>query len=210
MPLAQRAFGDVLTEVAQPHGPGVPGAGALQLATVAALLARSAHTTARQAGYEAVSEEMARDAERALALAERLMVLADQDPQAQLRLSQARVLPSDTAEEAAIRQSCVDVALQAWARLALAILETGVELSVLVDRVLRYGHPACLGEARLAAGLLAIVSEALRDSVEGPARVAADPVAEAWRADAGELVGRILPTLSSLPDEPVTAGLTRA
>ncbi|MEB3203611.1 MAG: cyclodeaminase/cyclohydrolase family protein [Candidatus Sericytochromatia bacterium] len=205
VPLRQQPAADVLAELAEPQGPGVPGAGALLLATAASLLSRSARVTGRQPTYEAVSEEMERDAERARALADRLLVLVDQDAQAQLRLTQARMLPSATAEEAAIRMSCVDVALQGWARLSLATLEIGVELAMLVDRVLRYGHPACLGEARLAARLLGVVTEALQDAVEVPARAASETASEAWRTEAGELVGRILPVLAALPDVPVTA-----
>ncbi|MEB3238111.1 MAG: cyclodeaminase/cyclohydrolase family protein [Candidatus Sericytochromatia bacterium] len=205
LPLRQHVAADVIAEIAEPHGPGVPGTAALLLASAASLMARSARTTARQPGYEAMVEEMDRDAERARSLGDRLLALADQDAQAQLRLSQALVLPSTTAEEVSIRHSCVDVALQGWARLPLAMLEIGVELAMLVDRVLRYGHPQCLGEARLAARLVGVVTEALTDSVEMPARAAAESAAEAWRTEAGELSGRILPVLSGLPETPVTA-----
>ncbi|MBU6428595.1 MAG: cyclodeaminase/cyclohydrolase family protein [Cyanobacteria bacterium REEB65] len=204
LPAHKQVLMDLLTEIMETEAAGAAGVSALVAAVSSALVGKVAQHTAAREGFEAMNEEMQRVANRAGQLAERLAEVIDQDPQTRLRLTQAFHLPQATPDEAAIRQSCLDLALKSVVQVPLAVAESASEVLSLAENVSRYGSPAAGAEAALGLTLaIAGIKGALAAATGSLKSVDDEGFVEATRAQMAEILEKVEDLERDLSDLPL-------
>lgn len=205
VPAHKQAFSDLVQDLRHPNAAGAAGASALVAAIAAGLVARVASLTVGREGFEAVSEEMQRVANRASQLAVQLAQSVDQEPQAQLRLTQAYHLPQTTPDESEIRKSCLDLAIKNAVQVPLTIAQSALEVLGLAETVSRYGNPAAAAEAGLAmATAIAAVKGALAAATGGLKAVSDDEWAEQIREQMAGMLEKVMALEGELAEMPLT------
>lgn len=204
-PAHRQAFSDLVQDLKHPDAAGAAGASALVAAIAAGLAAKVAALTMGREGFEAVSEEMQRVANRATQLAGQLSQGVDQEPQAQLRLTQAYHLPQTTPDESEIRRSCLDLAVKNAVQIPVNIAQMALEVLTLAETVSRYGNPAAAAEAGLSmATAIAAVKGALAAATGGLKAVSDDDWAEQTRDQMARMLEKVMELEGELAELPLS------
>lgn len=207
LPAHKQALADLLADVVKTETAGAAGVSALVAALSSALVGKVARLTAGREGFEAMTEEMQRVVSRASQLAERLSGIIDQDPQSRLRLTQAFHLPQASPDEAAIRQSCLDLALKSVVQVPMAVAEAATEVLRLAENVSRYGNPAAAPEAGLALALaIASVKGAVAAALPGLKSVDDEVFVDNARNQMAETLEIVAELERELAELPLTVG----
>ncbi len=192
-------------ELRHPEAAGAAGASALIAAVAAGLAAKVAGLTAGREGFEAVTEEMLRVSNRAAQLGAQLAQAIDQDPQAQLRLTQAFHLPQTTPDETEIRRSCMDLALKNTVTVPLNVAQLALEVLGLGETVSRYGNPGAAAEAGLAMATAIAAVKGTLAAATGALRAVTD---DEWTEQTREQMARMLEKVMELEGELAELPLT--
>lgn len=205
LPAHKQAFCDLVQDLKHPDSAGAAGASALVAAISAGLTAKVAALTVGREGFEAVAEEMQRVSNRAAQLAGQLSQGIDQEPQAQLRLTQAYHLPQTTPDESEIRRSCLDLAVKNAVMVPVNIAQLSLEVLGLAETVSRYGIPAAAAEAGLAmATAISAVKGALAAATGGLKAVTDDDWAEQTREQMARMLEKVMELEGELAQLPLT------
>ncbi len=205
LPAHRQALTDLLADVVRTETAGAAGVSALVAALGSALAGKVAQLTTGREGFEAMTEEMQRVANRGSQLAEKLAAVIDQDPQIRLRLTQAFYLPQGTPDEASIRQSCLDLALKGVVQLPMAVAESAIEVMRLAETTSRYGNPAAAPEAGLALALaIASVKGAVAAALTGLKNVEDEVFGDNTRAQMAEMLDKVSELERELSEMPLT------
>lgn len=205
LPGHKQPFSELLAALKEPQGAGAAGISALVASVAAALTGKVAQMTAGREGFEAMAEEMQRVANRSAQLAEKLGPAIDQDPQAQLRLNQAFLLPQATPDEAQIRLACLDLALKNAVQVPISIAGAALEVLTLAETVSRYGHPGAAAEAGLAmATAIAAVKGALASAMAALKGVTDEEWAEGVREQMAKILEQVMTLETELAEMPLT------
>ncbi|MBM3275836.1 MAG: cyclodeaminase/cyclohydrolase family protein [Candidatus Sericytochromatia bacterium] len=205
LPAHKQAVSDLVGELKHPEAAGAAGVSALVAALAAGLTAKVATLTAGREGFEAVTEEMQRVANRAALLSSQLTQAIDSDPQAQLRLTQAFHLPQGTPDEGEIRRSCLDLALKNVVQVPVNIAQLALEVLGLAETVSRYGNPIAAAEAGLAmATAISSVKGALAAATGGLRSVTDDEWTETTREAMARMLEKVMELEGELAELPLT------
>jgi formiminotetrahydrofolate cyclodeaminase len=205
LPAHRQAVSDLVQELKHPEAAGAAGVSALVAALAAGLTAKVATLTAGREGFEAVTEEMQRVANRAALLSSQLTQAIDSDPQAQLRLTQAFHLPQATPDEGEIRRSCLDLALKNVVQVPVNIAQLALEVLGLAETVSRYGNPIAAAEAGLAmATAISSIKGALAAATGGLRAVTDDEWTETTREAMAKMLEKVMELEGELAELPLT------
>lgn len=131
----------LLADVASGHlAPGGMGMTAVMGAVAASLASLVAKLTAGKPGYEPMTEEMERLAERARVLEEQLLTGLDQELAAFNKLVEAMGLPGEGAGPGEMRRACIQIAAKGYAQVPLQLGALASEVVGLGASAVRYGN----------------------------------------------------------------------
>lgn len=205
LPGHKQPFSELLAGLKEPQAAGAAGVSALVASVAAALTVKVAQMTAGREGFEAMAEEMQRVANRSAQLSEKLGPAMDQDPQAQLRLNQAFLLPQTTPDEAQIRLACLDLALKNAVQVPISIAGAALEVLTLAETISRYGHPAAAAESGLAmATAIAAVKGALAAAMAALKGVTDEEWSDGVREQMAKILEQVMTLEAELAQMPLT------
>lgn len=131
--------------------PGGGSASALVGATAASLAGMLAALTINKKGYEQVKGEMEGHYAAAKLLKEDLLTLLQRDTEAFDDASKAFKMPKDTDEQKKARAEAVEAGLRKATEVPLSIMEKGLEVSRLAQKVLKKGNEMAITDGAIAA-----------------------------------------------------------
>lgn len=193
---------ELLDDVARGNlAPGGIGMAALGGAIAAVMVSLVGRLTAGKPGYEPMTEEMERLAERAKVLQDQVLTCLDQEVAAFNKLVESMGLPRNTDQEATIRRECIRIAARGYAQVPLQVGQVAMEVVQLAETAIRYGNREILSDSGTAllmgiasaraASLHVLINLQGQDGGEG----------DEWVAEAREKVGKWLDKLGTLESE---------
>ena len=131
--------------------PGGGSASALVGATAASLAGMLAALTINKKGYEQVKGEMEGHYAAAKRLKEDLLTLLQRDTEAFDDASKAFKMPKETDEQKKKRAEAIEAGLKKATEVPLSIMEKGLEVSRLAQKVLKKGNEMAITDGAIAA-----------------------------------------------------------
>ena len=202
-PLATLTVKDLLEDVARGNlAPGGIGMAALVAAIGAVLVAFAGRLTAGKPGYEPMTEEMERIAERARVLAEQLLTSLDQEVAAFNKLVESMALPRGSGDErdqqTIIRRDCIRIAARGYVQVPLQVGQIAMEVLQLAETAIRYGNREILADSGTA--LLVAIAAARSAALQVLINLRGQDDEELL-AEARDKVARWLDTITPLEKE---------
>jgi formiminotetrahydrofolate cyclodeaminase len=131
--------------------PGGGSASALVGATAASLAGMLAALTIHKKGYEQVKSEMEGHYAAAKRLEEDLLTLLQRDTEAFDDASKAFKMPKETEEQKKKRAEAIEAGLKKATEVPLSIMEKGVEVARLAQKVLKKGNEMAITDGAISA-----------------------------------------------------------
>jgi formiminotetrahydrofolate cyclodeaminase len=131
--------------------PGGGSASALVGAVAASLAGMLAALTVNKKGYEQVKGEMEGHYTAAQALKEDLLALLQKDTEAFDDASKAFKMPKDTEEQKKKRAEAIEAGLKKATEVPLSVMEKGLEVSRLAQKVLKKGNEMAITDGAISA-----------------------------------------------------------
>lgn len=181
--LTEQPLQQLLADVSAGHlAPGGMGMTAVLGAVAAALASLVAKLTAGKPGYEPMTEEMERLAERARVLEEQLLNGLEQELAAFNKLVEAMGLPAEGAGPGEMRRACIQIAAKGYAQVPLQLGALAAEVVGLGATAVRYGNRQVVADG--GTGWLAALAAWKAAALHVLVNLSGAPAQEEWAQEA--------------------------